>query len=71
MPDSFTANQVQGVFGEFMAVLDEVDVDFTADNVQGIFGIFDAVMDEAATGVVAAGIKSMRQLIGHGQGTRV
>ena len=51
MADSFTVNQVQGVFGEFKPVLDGADVTFTADNVQGIFGKFDAVLDEAAVSV--------------------
>lgn len=70
MADSFTQNQVQGIFGEFTAVLDEVDVDFSDNNVQGIFGKFDAVLDEAAAAAAAAGIASLRQIIGHGQGTR-
>jgi len=48
---NFTANQVQGVFGEFKPVLDEVDVTFTVNNVQGIFGEFDAALDDAAAGV--------------------
>ncbi len=47
--DEFTANQVQGVFGEFKAVLDFADVTVTAENVQGVFGEFMAVLDEAAT----------------------
>ena len=67
---AFTQNQVQGVFGEFKGVLDDAVVggNFSQNNVQGIFGVFNAVLDDAAA--VAAGIKSMRQLIGHGQGKR-
>ena len=49
MADEFTANQVQGIFGEFQAVLDYSTVEVTAENVQGIFGEFGAVLDEAAT----------------------
>ncbi len=53
MADEFTANQVQGVFGEFKAVLDFATVTVTAENVQGVFGEFKPVLDEAATaGVV-------------------
>ncbi len=50
MADNFTRNQVQGIFGEFVAVLDEMieGGEFSADNVQGIFGEFIPVLDEAA-----------------------
>lgn len=50
--DNFSANHVQGVFGEFKPVLDEA-VAFSANNVQGVFGQFVPVLDEAA-GAVAA-----------------
>ena len=45
--DNFSANHIQGVFGEFKPVLDET-VAFSADNVQGVFGQFVPVLDEAA-----------------------
>ena len=50
MADNFTVNQVQGVFGKFVPVLDEAvsGGDFSADNVQGVFGEFVPVLDEAA-----------------------
>ena len=48
MADQFTTNQVQGVFGQFKAVLDFATVTVTANNVQGIFGEFKPVLDEAA-----------------------
>ena len=47
MADSFTANHVQGVFGEFKPVLDFATNAATADNVQGVLGLFEAVLDEA------------------------
>lgn len=48
--DNFTANQIQGVFGEFTAVLDEAVSGnaFSGNNVQGVFGQFVPVFDEAA-----------------------
>jgi len=52
MADNFSANQVQGVFGEFKPVADET-VEFSTNNVQGIFGLFVFVLDEAAGVVVA------------------
>ena len=64
MADSFTANQVQGVFGEWKPILDEVDVDFSDDNVQGISGEWKPVLDEAAAAVVAGRI--MSSLVGAG-----
>ena len=54
MADQFTANQIQGVVGEFQPVLDYATVDVTAENVQGIFGEFQAVLDEAAAAAVVA-----------------
>ena len=50
--DNFSGNHVQGVFGQFVPVLDE-SVAFSQDNVQGVFGQFVAVLDEAAGAVVA------------------
>ncbi len=50
---AFTADQVQGVFGEFVTVLDPT-VAFTADQVQGVFGQFVPVLDAAAVGITAA-----------------
>ena len=49
--DNFSNDHVQGIFGEFTAVLDET-VAFSQNNVQGVFGQFVPVLDEAA-GVVA------------------
>ena len=48
MADNFTGNQVQGVFGKFVPVLDEALGDITDDNVQGVLGKFEVVLDEAA-----------------------
>ena len=48
MADNFTQDQVQGVFGKFVPVLDVATVVLTADNVQGVFGKFVPVLDEAA-----------------------
>ena len=53
--DNFSNDHVQGVFGEFTAVLDE-SVDFSQNNVQGVFGRFVAVLDEAA-GAVAPSVR--------------
>ncbi len=55
LADSFSANHVQGIFGEFKPVLDGT-VEFSANNVQGVFGQFVPVLDEAA-GVVAPASK--------------
>jgi len=57
MPDNFTGDQVQGVFGEFVPVLDDAIAGgtFSANNVHGVFGEFVPVLDEAA-GVVAGGL---------------
>ncbi len=54
MADEFTSQQVQGVFGEFKAVLDFATVTVTAENVNGVFGEFKPVLDEAATAGAAA-----------------
>ena len=49
MADNFTKNQVQGVFGKFVPVLDKAGAaTFSANNVQGVLGSFDVVLDEAA-----------------------
>ncbi len=53
MADSFTANHVQGIFGEFKPVFDYATNDPTSDNTQGIFGLFSAVLDEAGAAVAA------------------
>jgi len=71
MADNFTADQIQGVFGEFKPVLDDAVAggDFSADNVQGVFGEFKPVLDEAA-GVVtppAPTVVSFKTLLGVGQ----
>jgi len=63
MADSFSSDQVQGVFGEFVPVLDGT-VSFTEDQVQGVFGEFVPVLDEAAgaaavTGLVAGSLSLM------------
>lgn len=58
MADKFTANQVQGIFGEFKPVLDDAvsGGNFSPNNTQGIFGLFRSVLDEvagAAVGIAA------------------
>ncbi len=53
MADSFTSQQVQGIFGEFRPVLDYATVTVTANNVQGVFGEFKPVLDEAAAAAAA------------------
>ena len=57
MADNFSQNHVQGVFGEFVPVLDE-SVTFSQDNVQGVFGQFMPVLDEAA-GAVSTVVKDI------------
>lgn len=52
---AFTQDQVQGVFGEFTAVLDEAGGTLTSDQVQGVFGEFTAVLDEAQVSVAIGG----------------
>lgn len=52
MADQFTANQIQGVFGEFKPILDFATVTVTANNVRGVFGEFKPVLDEAAVAAV-------------------
>ncbi len=56
--DSFSQNHSQGVFGEFVPVLDE-SVAFSQDQVQGVFGQFVPVFDEAA----GAGAPAARRTI--------
>lgn len=54
MADNFTADQIQGVLGQFKPVLDAAVSGgaFSADNVQGILGKFESVLDEAAGAAV-------------------
>ena len=66
MADSFTANHVQGVLGQFSVVLDFATNAATADNVQGLVGQFRPVLDEAGA-AVAAGSASLRLLRGVGR----
>ena len=61
MADEFTSNQVQGVFGQFKAVLDFATVTVTENNVQGVFGEFKAVLDEAATAGVVSSVVVLRR----------
>ncbi len=64
MADSFTVNQVQGQFGEFLPVLDAATVvTFTINNTQGQFGEFGPVLDEAAAAPAAGGIMVLRRRI--------
>ena len=53
---AFTSDQVQGVFGEFTAVIDESGGILTSDQVQGVFGEFNPVLDDAQV-LAAAGIE--------------
>ena len=39
MADSFTSDHIQGIYGEFTAVLD-IALAFTYENIQGIYGEF-------------------------------
>ncbi len=61
MADSFTVNQLQGVFGKFVPVVDEA-LPLTDDNIQGIFGEFGPVLDEAAA--VAGGSTNPKGVFG-------
>jgi len=70
MADNFTANQCQGVFGEFKPVYD-IATTASENNVQGIFGEFKPVLDEAAGGgppPTPSGIVGWKTLLGVGQG---
>ena len=71
MASNFTVNQINGVLGEFKPSLDGAvsGGDFSANNVNGVLGQFKPTLDEG-DGVVVTGIASLRQLTGHGQGTR-
>ena len=62
MADNFTVNQVQSVFGEFVAVHD-ISITASDDNVQSIFGEFSMVLDEAAgvAAEVATGVEINRR----------
>jgi hypothetical protein len=64
--DNFSANQVQGIFGEFKPVLDEA-VTFSANQVQGIFGEFKPVLDEAAGDVATPADEIMAALRSQGE----
>ena len=44
---AFTANQLQGVFGQFKPVIDNA-VRPTKNQVQGVFGVFSFVLDRSA-----------------------
>ncbi len=48
MADTLSQDNVQGVLGEFNAVLDRAVAALTVNNVQGVFGEFVAVLDETA-----------------------
>ena len=50
-----TANHVQGVFGEFKAVIDIAGGTLTANQVQGTFGEFKPVLDNAQTAAATGG----------------
>lgn len=52
-----TADQVQGIFGEFKPVIDIAGGTLTADQVQGIFGEFKPVLDNAQTAAVGGGAR--------------
>lgn len=65
MADSFTANQVQGVFGKFAPVLDVATVVLTPNNVQGNLGKFVPILDEAAA-AAAVGNPPALTLLGVG-----
>lgn len=49
-----TQDHVQGVFGEFIPVIDGAGGTLTADQVQGIFGEFKPVLDNAQTAATTA-----------------
>ena len=57
MADNFTGDQVQGVFGKFVPVLDQAGGDPSANNVQGVLGRFKPVLDEVAGAGVTASIQ--------------
>lgn len=59
---AFTANHIQGVFGEFKPAIDIAGGTLTADQVQGIFGEFKSVLDNAQTAVTTA----VKDLLGGG-----
>lgn len=63
MADGFTADQIQGVFGQFKPVLDDAVAggNFSSNNVQGVLGLFKPALDEAA-GVAAPPIGSLKLL---------
>jgi len=46
---AFTADQFQGIYGEFKPVIDPTGTP-TADQFQGIYGKFDFVLDELQGG---------------------
>ncbi len=58
MADSFTFNQVQGRFGEFVPNLDAATVvTFTINNAQGQLGEIAPVLDEA--GAAPGGVEAV------------
>ena len=46
---AFTANHVQGIFGEFKPVADGAGGTLTVNQVQGVLGEFEPVLDNAQT----------------------
>jgi len=63
---AFTANHVQGIFGEFKTVIDIVGGTLTADQVQGIYGEFKPVLDNAQTTAEAAAVNHLLASTGVG-----
>ena len=65
MADNFTPDQIQGVLGKFVPVLDEAvsGGDFSADNVQGVLGKFKVVLDEAAGAAAPTGFVHSQAVI--------
>ncbi len=61
MADSFTANHVQGQFGQFAPVFDFATNAPTVNNAQGLFGTFKPVLDEAGAAEAAGGIVVLRR----------
>ena len=62
MADNFTANHVQGVFGQFKPVLDFAINDPTVNNVQGVLGQFEPVLDEAGAPPAPPAPSGMRRV---------
>ena len=51
-----TANHIQGIFGEFLPVIDIAGGILTANQEQGIFGEFKPVLDNAQTAAPPAAV---------------